>query len=244
VNKRQLIKIINEQKIVLVFPVNNAKEPKSLWSQLFPRSNLKWEWSDSSVDQRIVDLWHLREELSRSDDVVYAKWLRGRATFFSKDMFVSLLAMLNDFRQIESGLSAAAAHLLRHLNDDSPQPTVRLKKSSGFKGPHAKIYEKAMSELWRRLLVIGNGEVAEGAFPSLAIGSTKVLREELWQEARESKKAHDDVHSYLSEHHPLTNKFLIKLKQRIEKERISPPSLASPEDGAVQQGRTAKFRVF
>jgi hypothetical protein len=244
VNKRQLVKIINEQKIVLVFPINNAKEPKSLWSELFPRSNLKWEWSDQSVDQRIVDLWHMREELSRSDDVVYAKWLRGRATFFSRDMFVSLLAMLNDFRHVDSGLSAAASHLLRHLNDDSPQPTVRLKKSSGFKGPHAKTYEKAMGELWRRLLVVGNGEVAEGAFPSLAIGSTSVLREDLWSEAKELKKSDESVHDFLAEHHPLTNKFLLKLKQRIEKERSLPPFLESPEDGAVQQGRTAKFRVF
>ena len=42
-----------------------------------------------------------------------------------------------------------------------------------------------MRELWERLLIVGVGEVDDGAFPSLAVGATEVLFEELWEQALE-----------------------------------------------------------
>jgi hypothetical protein len=45
-------------------------------------------------------------------------------------------------------------------------------------------YHKALKPLWSRGLIVGYGEVDEGAFPSLAIGATQVLFEELWKESQ------------------------------------------------------------
>ncbi|WP_305809091.1 hypothetical protein, partial [Staphylococcus epidermidis] len=45
----------------------------------------------------------------------------------------------------------------------------------------------ALQELWNRLLIVAFGEVDEGAFPSLAIGATKWIFEDLFREARELK---------------------------------------------------------
>jgi hypothetical protein len=42
-----------------------------------------------------------------------------------------------------------------------------------------------MKELWSRLLIVGFGEVDEGAFPSLAVGATRLLFEPLYEEAKE-----------------------------------------------------------
>ena len=44
-----------------------------------------------------------------------------------------------------------------------------------------RVYKKALDELWARLLILGGGEVDDGAFPSLAIGATDLLFEDLWE---------------------------------------------------------------
>jgi hypothetical protein len=37
-----------------------------------------------------------------------------------------------------------------------------------------------MKFLWTRLLIVGVGEVDDGAFPSLAVGATELVFEDLW----------------------------------------------------------------
>jgi len=39
-----------------------------------------------------------------------------------------------------------------------------------------------MKELFMRLLIVGFGEVEDGAFPSLAVGATELVFEDLWRE--------------------------------------------------------------
>ena len=178
--KSKAIEAINRRGALLVFPVNNQKEPPSLWSELFPRSLMRWEWDDSG-DNRVASLWHLREELSRSNKVVYSKWYRGRATFFSKELFVAILALLGK----PQGLGKGSLSLLQALEEESPLSTKVLKKKSKLQGQALEgAYHKALKPLWSRGLIVGYGEVDEGAFPSLAIGATQVLFEELWKESQ------------------------------------------------------------
>ena len=81
---------INARGALLVFPINNKKEPASLWSEFYPKSKMRWEW-DSDGDDRVGDLWALMKKLSDSREVVYSKWYQGRATFFSRKLFTALL---------------------------------------------------------------------------------------------------------------------------------------------------------
>lgn len=191
------IKAINARGALLVFPLQNRKVPLSLWGQFFPRSKMKWEWNESG-DSRVSDLWVLREELSRSKKVVYSKWYRGRATFFSKEVFISLLAVLAKTK----GLSRSSLLVLQALQEESPLSTKALKKKAKFQG-HALegAYQKALKPLWSRGLIVGFGEVDEGAFPSLAMGSTQLLFEDLWNEAQDlsADKARDFLHKKLKE---------------------------------------------
>src|SRR4051812_23826892 len=92
--KRSAIAKINEKGMLIVFPVNNQKEPPSLWSEFYPRSKMRWEWNEGN-DSRVADLWFLMKELSKSGEVIYSKWYRGRATFISKPLFVAMLAFSN-----------------------------------------------------------------------------------------------------------------------------------------------------
>jgi hypothetical protein len=39
-----------------------------------------------------------------------------------------------------------------------------------------------MKALWARLLIVGTGEVADGAFPSLAVSATEMMFEDLWND--------------------------------------------------------------
>lgn len=185
----QAIKRIEKHGLLLVYPVNNRAEPRSLWSEFFPDSEMRWEW-DSAGDDRVAALWHLKTELSGSGQVVYAKWYRGRATFFSKSFFVDLLSDLGGASLDPRQLSAEARKILETLESDSPLSTKDLKLATDLRGKFfATTYERALRELWRRLLIVGFGEFEDGAFPSLAIGATRHLFEELWREALETDPA-------------------------------------------------------
>lgn len=178
---QKAIDAINRHGALLVYPIKNKKEPQSLWSALFPRTEMVWAW-DENADNKVAQLWHLREELSRSGEVVYAKWYQGRATFFSKDVFVALLAWLKPQR----ALSSNARNILDVLEQDSPISTKEIKSAVDLQGRSLEgFYNKAMKELWNHLLILGYGEVEDSSFPSLAVGATKLVFEDLWRQAQE-----------------------------------------------------------
>ncbi len=177
------IKHINKHNALLIFPINNQKEPRSLWSEFFPRTKMRWEW-DESGSEKVSGLWHLREEISRSGQVVYSKWYRGRATALSRNVFPALLKSLNTAIPKISALSFTAREILDILEEDSPISTKRLKALADLQGrENESRYNRALKELWSRCLIVGYGEIDEGAFPSLAIGATRLIFEDLWQEA-------------------------------------------------------------
>lgn len=211
--------------MLLAFPIDNRPEPKSLWSVFYPRSKMLWEW-DEGGDNRVAELWHLREELSRSKKVVYVKWFRGRATFLSRDLFRALLAVYARQPRFHA-LSRDARELLSLLEENSPQSTKQLKRASGLVGRDLEgTYTRALQELWSRLLVVAFGEVDEGAFPSLAIGATKWIFEDLYREAREMSAAEAEqvIDVYIRSSPLLLKQHLRVLAQLGEKSE--PPSRA------------------
>lgn len=180
ISKRQkMIKAIEDEGCLLVFPLENRKEPRSLWSVLYPRTQMRWEW-DSDGDNKVGELWVLREDLSRSRQVVYSKWYRNRATFFSKEVFINLLAYL--------GTSKGRVPLLRDSQEaldalliDSPQSTPVLKENLGLCGKFLESqYNRTLKPLWNYLYLVGFGEVGDTSFPSLNIGASAALFEDLW----------------------------------------------------------------
>ncbi len=180
---RKAVEAIDEHGVLLVYPLQNRAEPRSLWSVLHPRSAMRWVW-DEGADGRVAALWHLRAELAVSKRVVYSKWLGGRATFFSRDLFRSMLALRRAGGDLHARLSRPARTLLDVLSDDSPQGTAALRANANLEGAvNEPEYTRAMRVLWERLLVVGVGEREEGGFPSLAVGATELLFEDLWNAA-------------------------------------------------------------
>ncbi|HEX4924838.1 MAG TPA: hypothetical protein VFV50_12165 [Bdellovibrionales bacterium] len=176
-NLRSAVAKTNKRGMLLVFPINNKKEPPSLWYEFFPRTKMRWEWDDEG-DSRVADLWHLRERLSCSRQVVYSKWFRGRATLISFELFTAMLAL---YRSRSGRLGPYAQEILDLLMEDSPLSTKQLKKLSGLQGRSLEgLYTRSLKELWTRGLIVGFGEVDEGAFPSLAVGATQRIFEEHW----------------------------------------------------------------
>ncbi len=182
-NISMAVRHINRMGLLLVFPHANKKEPASLWHEFFPKTPMRWEW-DASGDNRVGDLWHLRERLSVSRKVIYSKWFRGKATMFSIPVFTALLKTMNSDLETISGLGVQAREILDLLDEDSPLSTKQLKKMSGLQGRASEaIYQRALKELWERGLIVAFGEVDEGAFPSIAVGATRILFEEIWAAA-------------------------------------------------------------
>lgn len=187
-NQKTAISKINTHGVLLVFPINNQKEPASLWSTFYPRTKMRWEW-DNDGDNRVGQLWFLMKKLSDSGQVVYSKWYQGRATFFSKELFTALLCTsLTFFDHPE--ISRSARELLECLESDSPLSTKQLKKLTELQGKdNERFYNRGMKELFNRFLIVAYGEVDDGAFPSLAVGATRNLFEDLVNVAREMKSA-------------------------------------------------------
>jgi hypothetical protein len=44
---RSAISKVNQRGMLLVYPINNKKEPSSLWSEFYPRSEMRWEWDEN-----------------------------------------------------------------------------------------------------------------------------------------------------------------------------------------------------
>lgn len=217
-NVRSAVSKLNKKHMLLVFPANNSKEIPSLWSEFYPKSKMVWEW-DENGDSRVSDLWHLREKLSKSGQLVYGKWFRGRATLMSRELFPALLRSLNPDLPNVSGLSFIAREILDLLEEDSPLSTKQLRRATDLQGKENEAqYSRALKELWNRNLIVGFGEIDEGAFPSLAMGATKLLFEDLWVEALDlsAKEAHATVERLLGEQSPFT-KFFEKQKVTIER---------------------------
>ena len=179
------LRAIDAKGMLLVFPADNRPDPPSLWSAFFPRTKMRWEW-DESGDNRVANLWQLRARLSDSGRTVYTKWWRGRATLISRRLFPRLLSVA--FGQYGPGalrgLSPTAREALQVLEDNSPLSPRVLKKALDLVGRDAEArYTRTLKELWDRFLIVGFGEIDDGAFPSLAVGATKLLFEDLWRQA-------------------------------------------------------------
>ena len=184
--ERKALSAIREHGALLVYPIANRKAPRSLWSVLYPRSEMRWAWDDTA-DDRVVGLWHLRERLARGRKVVYAKWFRGRAVFFSRELFVDLLASLAPW---DATPSLEAREILSLLEENSPQSTKAVRRDAGLRGRTGeRVWQRALEELWASLLVVGTGEVDDGAFPSLELGATRLVFEDLWDEAARLDRA-------------------------------------------------------
>jgi hypothetical protein len=178
--QRRALEIIDRLGIVLVYPIANRPEPPSLWSELHDGARMRWAW-DAGADERVVELWHVRERLARTHDVAYAKWFRGRATFFSLPVFHALLGQLSSRSDVQAGLSHASLEILELLRERSPLSTKEIRAATDLRGrAQQAIFDHAMRQLWSRLLLVGVGEVEDGAFPSLAVGATELLFEDLW----------------------------------------------------------------
>lgn len=140
-----------------------------------------WDWNEDS-DHRVGDMWQMMKRLSVCREVVYSKWYRGRATFFSHELFTALLCVRGTHQMKRHELSDTARILFEVLENNSPLSTKQLKMLTDLQGrANEGTYSRAMTELFTRLLIVGFGEVDDGAFPSLAVGATELIYEELWR---------------------------------------------------------------
>lgn len=206
---RSAIDKINKRGILLVYPIKNQKEPSSIWSEFHPKKKMNWEWTDGG-DTSVHDMWHLMKKLSACGDVVYSKWYQNRATFFSRELFTAVLALQMKREEFGQDLSRHARDILDVLEDSSPMSTRELKKITDLQGrDNEPVFHRTMKELFKQYLIVGYGEVDDGAFPSLAVGATKNLYEDLWHSAKtmNSRKANSIVERYLPQDSKFRNFF-------------------------------------
>ena len=179
------VKRINDRGVLLVFPVHNRPLPLSLWSEFYPKTRMVWDWNDDAAGP-VHDMWGLMKRLSDCREVVYSKWYQGRATFFSRELFAAMLGLRRRQYDVRRRLSPTARLLFEVLENNSPLSTRKLKELTDLQGRlHEAAYSRAMKELFSCLQIVGFGEVDDGAFPSLAVGATELLYDDLCRESEE-----------------------------------------------------------
>lgn len=209
-NLSKACEAIDKNGMLLVFPINNQKEPKSLWHEFYPHSEMRWQW-DNGGDDRVMKMWYGMKKLSQDKRVVYSKWYQGRATFFSREVFSVLRNYLDPQRQ---KLSQQAQEVLEILESDSPLSTKQLKKMADLQGKdNERAYQKAIRSLFEQMWIVGFGEVDDGAFPSLAVGATTLLYEDLCLDKVEKDKAFGILNKKFSQH-PKLLKNIEQIKKR------------------------------
>ena len=209
-NLSKACEAIDKNGMLLVFPINNQKEPKSLWHEFYPHSEMRWQW-DNGGDDRVMKMWYGMKKLSQDKRVVYSKWYQGRATFFSREVFSVLRNYLDPQRQ---KLSQQAQEVLEILESDSPLSTKQLKKMADLQGKdNERAYQKAIRSLFEQMWIVGFGEVDDGAFPSLAVGATTLLYEDLCLDKVEKDKAFGILNKNYYQH-PKLLKNIEQIKKR------------------------------
>lgn len=178
--QKKALEAINRDGVILVFPIDNKKDPPSIWYELHPKSKMDWNW-DVDGDDRVVNLWQLKTELSTTRLVVYTKWYRNRATYFSRKLFTACLKLA---REKEFLMSRESHELLDTLRSDSPLSTKQLKEFTQLQGKMLEpLFNRSMRPLWDRFQIVAFGEFEDSSFPSLGIGATQTLFEDLWDES-------------------------------------------------------------
>lgn len=183
---QKAVRAIQKEHVLLVFPLNNRADIPSVWQCLHPKTKMRWEW-DEGGDNRVAQLWFLREKLSRSCEVVYSKWFQNRATFFSREIFVQLLAYYETVQtEIPRSIKTQdSKKILEILEMDSPLSTKQIKQAAELQGRDQEArYNRAMKRLWSKLWIVAFGEFEDSSFPSLGIGATQNLFEDMWNEAK------------------------------------------------------------
>jgi hypothetical protein len=177
----KVVAAVEQLGALLVYPIADRTDIPSVWGVLYPRSEMHWAW-DSEADPRVSHVWILREQIARSRRLVYTKWFRGRAMFFSHALFSAMLSALKPWQRTRS---REASEILQLLEDDSPQSSKDLRGNAGLRGKESeRAWTRATKELWEQLLIVGTGEVPDGAFPSLELGATRWIFEDLWEAAQ------------------------------------------------------------
>ena len=230
------VKAVNQTGMILVFPLADKKDPPSLWSHFFPRTKMRWEW-DESGDNRVGELWHLRTELSSSGKVVYTKWFQGRATLFSKSFFTAMMQRLQTTKGTIKPLSREATAILELLSEDSPQSPRVVRESVHLQGRfNEATFNRALRELWTRLLIVGYGEIDDGAFPSLAIGSTKLLFEDEWLDTEDmTLEESQKIITKYSAADSATLKYLARIELALTKPNDGKKSKSTPTNLPISE---------
>ncbi len=218
-NVNSAVAYIKQHGLALAYPVKGKDDLPSLWNCFYPNRKMRWEWSDDG-DDRVALIWHLRAKLSTNRKVVYSKWFNGRATFISPPLCAALLSFISKQTNPAEGLNSDALTVLRVLEDDSPLPTKVLRMETSLEGKENESrFNKALRQLWSKFLIVGYGEVEEGGFPSLAIGSTKLIFEELWDKSIElsDKERDKTIEKYISDDSPFKKQFFKFIKTTTSK---------------------------
>lgn len=211
-DKAKAISAINKEGILLVFPIKNNDKYNSIWKELYPRSKMKWEW-DQDGDDRVAKLWHMREELSKSKEVIYTKWLTGRATFFAIPLFQAMYRLSREWEP--QNWQRESSDILECLKMDSPMSTKQLKEATELQGKYMeRIYEKALKPLWQHFDIVAFGEIQDSSFPSLAICATTSIFEDLILEA--NKLTLEEAQATYRKYIP-ANSLIDKFWQKIQK---------------------------
>jgi hypothetical protein len=140
---------IEDVGFALLFPASKFFAP-SLWDAVSGGDAEPFATGMNADEQKV---WTWKDELPRRGLCWYGAFLAGRGSFLSPDLLAALYPAAGNANDHESLNLSDAAHEIAQTLSSGPMPSAALRQLIG----NRNVYQRAISELQRQLLVTNAG---------------------------------------------------------------------------------------
>jgi len=170
-NERDALRFVRQVGYSFTFSTFGLSAP-CLWVAVSGRRHPRWP-KHTHHDPGVLLTWELKDVLPAKRLVYYGKLLKGRPTLVSLELLPAFVALIREGRRSgdsladyrDGRLGRSALRIMDALIETSPTDTPTLRRRTGLQASErTREFERAMTELQRKLWVVKTEEIYEPSF--------------------------------------------------------------------------------
>ncbi|KRT68352.1 MAG: hypothetical protein XU15_C0023G0030 [candidate division NC10 bacterium CSP1-5] len=169
--ERDALRFVRQVGYSFTFSTFGLSAP-CLWVAVSGRRHPRWP-KHTHHDPGVLLTWELKDILPAKRLVYYGKLLKGRPTLVSLELLPAFVALIREGRRSgdsladyrDGRLGRTALRIMDALIETSPTDTPALRRRTGLQASdRTREFERAMTELQRKLWVVKTEEIYEPSF--------------------------------------------------------------------------------
>jgi hypothetical protein len=170
-NEKAALRFVEKVGYSFTFSTFGLAAP-CLWVAVSGRRHPRWP-RHTHHDPAVLLTWELKDVLPAKRLVYYGKLLKGRPTLVSRELFPAFVALIREGRRSgdyladyrDGRLGRSALRIMDVLMEISPLGTPELRRRTRLQASdRTREFERAMTELQRKLWVVKTEEIYEPSF--------------------------------------------------------------------------------